>query len=321
MPDLLDDLRRLGGPDRPPPDSARRHALARLQRELDLEPAATRPARLRLGLVTGIAAGVAVAVAAGSALMPSHGPGAREVLQRAVAAVSPDRTEIVVADIQAQQLQGSHVVSSYGTRRVWARQVPGQGTREFRLLQLTDATGSAARKDDESVSYPSPSSAADARLPFDTEEYSATSNRVVVSTGVQSNIGPELFQARVLLAKARDGDGVKLNDATVNGRPAYRLTWTEDTSRAPNDVTVELTLWVDRETYAPLRYTDHSHGTDAQGQPLDQTYKATISGFEQLPDTAANRKQLEMSPHPDARRVSAGDRPWRRAAVTPRRAR
>jgi hypothetical protein len=311
MPDLLDDLRRLGGPDRPPPDSARQHALARLQRELDheLEPAAGRPARLRLRVVAGIAAGVAAALAAGSALVPSHGPGAREILQHAVAAVSPDRTEIIVADIQARQLQRSEVVGSYGTRRIWARQVPGQGTREFRLLQLTDATGAGARKNDESVSYPNPGSAPDARLPFDTEEYSAADNRIVVSTGVQSNIGPELFQARTLLAKARAGDQVKLDDATVNGRAAYRLTWTEDTSRAPNDVTVELTLWVDRATYAPLRYTDHSYGTDAQGRPLDQTYEATISRFDHLPDTNANREQLRMTPHPDARRVSAGGRP------------
>jgi hypothetical protein len=319
MPDLLDDLRRLGGPDRPPSDSARQHALARLQREL--EPATRRPARFRLQLVTGIAAGVAVAVAAGSALMPSHGPGARDILERAAAAVSPDRTEIVVADIDARQLHGSGVVAGYGTRRVWARQVPGQGTREFRSLQLTDAAGSAARKDDELVSYPSPSTEPGPRLPFDTEEYSATSNRIVVSTGVQSNIGPELFQARALLAKARDGDQVKLTDATVHGRPAYQLTWTEDTSRARNDVTVELTLWVDRKTYAPLQYTDHSHGTDVQGRPLDQTYEATISRFDHLPDTATNRAQLEMSPHPNARRVSAGGRRSRRAAVTPRPAR
>jgi hypothetical protein len=307
MPDILVDLRRLGGPDRSPPDGARQHALARLQRELDheLERAAKRHPRLRLHLVAGTAAAVAVVVAAGSALMPSHGPGAREILQRAVAAVTPERTEIVVADFHAQQLQGSDVVASYGTRRVWARQVPGQGTREFRSLQLTDATGSVARKNDESVSYPSPpGSEPDARLPFISEEYSATSDRIVVMNGVQSNIGPELFQARTLLAKARGGNHVKLGDGTVNGRPAYQLTWTEDTSRAPNDVTVELTLWVDRETYAPLQYTDHSQGTDAQGRPLDQTYKATITRFDHLPDTAANREQLKMSPHPNASRVT-----------------
>jgi hypothetical protein len=305
MPDLLVDLRQLGGPDRPPTDGARQQALARLQRELEheLAPAARRRARLRLRLVAATAAGVALAVAAGAALMPSHGPGAREILQRAVAAVSPDRIEIVVADIHAEQLRGSDVVASYGTRRVWARQVPGQGTREFRSLQLTDGTGSVARKADESVSYPSPSSEPDALLPFTSEEYSAAGNRIVVSPGVQSNIGPELFQARALLAKARDGDHVKVSDTTVDGRPAYQLTWTEDTSRVPNDVTIELTLWVDRETYAPLQYTDHSYGTDPQGRPLDQTYMATISRFDHLPDTAANREQLEMSPHPTARRV------------------
>jgi hypothetical protein len=306
MPDLLDDLRRLGGPDRSPPDAARQYALARLQRELDheLEPAVRRHARLRLLLVAGTAAGVAVAVAAGAALMPSHGPGAREILQRAAAAVSPDRTEIVVADIQAQQLAGADVVASYGTRRVWARQVPGQGTREFRSLQLTDGVGSVARKDDELASHPSAGSEPDALLPFVTEEYSAANRRIVVSAGVQSNIGPELFEARALLAKARAGNHVQVNDSTVNGRPAYQLSWTEDTSRAPNDVTVELTLWVDRETYAPLQYTDHTDGISPQGRPLDETYKATISRFDHLPDTAANREQLKLSAHPNARRVT-----------------
>jgi len=79
-------------------------------------------------------------------------------------------------------------------------------------------------------------------------------------------------------------------DATVSGRPAYKLSWTEDTSRAPNDMTIDLTLWIDRDTYAPLRYTDHSFGTDAEGRPFDQTYKATIANFERLSDTAANRE-------------------------------
>jgi hypothetical protein len=126
-----------------------------------------------------------------------------------------------------------------------------------------------------------------------------------VSPGVQSNIGPELFRARALLGKARAGERVTLDaDATVSGRPAYKLSWTEDTSRAPNDVTIDLTLWIDRDTYAPLRYTDHSFGTDAEGRPFDQTYKATIANFERLSDTAANREQLKMSPHPDARRVT-----------------
>jgi hypothetical protein len=90
----------------------------------------------------------------------------------------------------------------------------------------------------------------------------------------------------------------------MNGRPAYKLTWNEDTSRAPNHVTVELALWIDRDTYAPLQYTDHDYGTDTQGRPVDQTYKATISNFDRLPDTAANRELLKMRPHPSAQRMT-----------------
>lgn len=316
MPDLLDDLRRLGGPDRAPSDEARRLTLRRLQREIDDELGATvnaRRPRLRPRVIVGAAAAIAIVAAAASALVPTAGPGAQEILERAAAAIGgAERPEIVVADIRAEQLQGSTVVASYGTRRIWARQVPGRGTQEFRSLQLTDATGSHAKEGDEMVSFPSPSSAPAGMLPFTSAHYSAADNQITVSRGAQGNIGPALFQARALLAKARRGDEVTLDeDATVNGRPAYKVTWIEDTSRAPNKITVKLTLWIDRSTYAPLLFTDHGYGTDAQGRPLDQTYKATVLNFDRLPDTATNRELLEMRPHPGAQRVTrdAGQRP------------
>jgi len=300
VPDLLDDLRRLGGPDRAPSEEARRLTLRRLQREIDAELAGTairRRPRLRPRVIAGAAAALAVGAAAVSALAPSSGPGAQEILERAAAAVGAgDRPEILVADIRAEQLAGSEVSGSYGTTRIWVRQVPGHGTPEFRSLQLA-----GAHAGNELVSFPSPGTA----LPFTSEEYSAADDRIVVRPGTRSAMTPELFEARTLLARARRGDEVALDDkATVDGRPAYKLTWHEDTSRAPNDVTVEVTLWIDRDTYAPLRFTDHDSGTDAQGRPLDQTYRATILNFERLPDTAANRELLEMRPHPGAERVT-----------------
>jgi hypothetical protein len=314
VPDLLDDLRRLGGPDRAPSDDARALTLRRLQREIDAElatgagsrqrprlagaaSAAARRARPRPRVVAGAATAVAIVAAGVSALVPASGPGAQEILERAAAAVGAgEQPEILTADIRAEQLAGSAVSGSYGTTRVWVRQVPGRGTPEFRSLQLA-----GPHAGNELVSFPSPGTA----LPFTSEEYSAADDRIVVRPGTQSAMTPELFEARTLLARARQGDDVALDDnATVNGRPAYRLTWREDTSRAPNDVTVEVTLWIDRDTYAPLQFTDHDTGTDAQGRPLDQTYRATILDFERLPDTAANRELLEMRPHPGAERVT-----------------
>jgi hypothetical protein len=300
VPDLLDDLRHLGGPDRAPSDAARRLTLRRLQREIDAELAGTatsRRPRLRPRVIAGTAAALAVGAAAVTALVPSTGPGAQEILERAAAAVGAgDRPEILVADIRAEQLAGSDVSGSYGSTRIWVRQVPGHGAPEFRSLQLA-----GAHAGNELVSFPSPGTT----LPFTSEEFSAADNRIVVRPGTQSAMTPELFEARTLLAKARRGDDVALDDdATVNGQPAYKLTWREDTSRAPNDVAVQLTLWVDRDTYAPLQFTDHDTGTDAQGRPLDQTYRATIVRFDRLPDTAANRELLKMRPHPGAERVT-----------------
>jgi len=60
---------------------------------------------------------------------------------------------------------------------------------------------------------------------------------------------------------------------------------------------IELSLWVDSETYAPLRYTDHSWGLDASGKPFDQTYFETVQEFKKLPDTRENRELLELGPH------------------------
>ena len=47
-----------------------------------------------------------------------------------------------------------------------------------------------------------------------------------------------------------------------------------------------------KETYEPLRFTDHSWGDDVEGRPFNETFTETVLEFETLPDTAANRKLL-----------------------------
>jgi hypothetical protein len=272
MPDVIAQLRQLGGPAVAPSPEVHRAGLRRLQREIDRE---SRPRRQRrLGLI-GAAVSTAVAAVAALALMPSSGPGAQQVLERAAAAVSADRPEILAANVD----------SAYGAKRIWVRQVPGRGTVEFRMLS---ANG------DELVSYPSAG-----RLPFTTEEYIAADRRLKVEPGTQSSAFPEIFAASDLLRRAQAGQGeIKLSETTVSGRPAYELRWNEDTSRTPNRVTIEQALWVDRETYAPLRFSEHSFGTDVAGKPVDETDTTTISGFRRLPDSPQNRALLKMSPHP-----------------------
>src|SRR4051794_32476014 len=140
MPDLIEDLRTLGGPDQAPSEEAARLGLARLQRQIDLELRPASPARRRRGPALGLAAAatIAVALAAAAALAPAGGPGARTVLERAAAAVRAAEPVILTADIHGRQLRGSDPdpIADYGTNRVWVRRVPGRGTQEFRSLVL-----------------------------------------------------------------------------------------------------------------------------------------------------------------------------------------
>ena len=106
----------------------------------------------------------------------------------------------------------------------------------------------------------------------------------------------EIFRAGALLESSRAGKDVSLDgEATVNGRPAYVLRWNEK-SGPPHWPTIEMTLWVDKETFAPLRFTDHSYGKAVDGKPFDQTYTENVLEFKTLPDTPENRKLLELSP-------------------------
>ena len=56
-----------------------------------------------------------------------------------------------------------------------------------------------------------------------------------------------------------------------------------------------MTLWVDKETYAPLRFSDHSWGKAVDGKPFDTTYTENVVEFKTLPDTPENRRLLELS--------------------------
>ena len=59
-----------------------------------------------------------------------------------------------------------------------------------------------------------------------------------------------------------------------------------------------MTLLVDKETYAPLQFSDHSFGRDVDGKPFDETLTETVDDFQRLPDTPESRALLDMSAHP-----------------------
>ena len=48
---------------------------------------------------------------------------------------------------------------------------------------------------------------------------------------------------------------------------AYVLRWREQ-SGPPHWPKIEMTMWIDKDTYAPLKFTDHSWGKDAAGQAV-----------------------------------------------------
>ena len=62
----------------------------------------------------------------------------------------------------------------------------------------------------------------------------------------------------------------------------------------PHWPVIEMTMWIDKETYAPMRFTDHSWGKAADGKPFDQTYTEEIVDFQTLPDTPENRRLLAL---------------------------
>jgi outer membrane lipoprotein-sorting protein len=232
---------------------------------LDAPPA---PRRRRRRLLALPAVG---AVLAAVVLVPSSAPQAREIVRRASAVVNPD-AGILYARSAAENRHADGTVDSYGTRRVWVH-----GTTAMRWLEDNG---------DEEV-Y----AKGEGTTRFDPKTGKAT--RYADVTMVPNNI----FRASGLLTAARAGKDIKLaGEETIDGRKAYVLRW-EDNHGLPDTLHIELTLWVDQETYAPLRYTDHSWGLDASGKPFDQTYFETVQDFQTLPDTPENRKLLEMGPH------------------------
>ena len=233
---------------------------------LALEPPPRPHRRRRRGLLALPALG---AVLAAVVLVPSSSPQAAEIVRRASAVVAPDGGGILYAKSAAENRHSDGTVDTYGTRQVWVH-----GTTSMRWLQ----------DDGEDEAY----AKGDGTTRFDPRTGKTTKYADV--TMVPNNI----FRASQLLSAAKSGKEIELvGEETVDGRPAYVLRW-NDNHGLPDTLHIQLTLWVDRETYAPLRYTDHSWGLDASGKPFDQTYFETVQEFKKLPDTPENRKLLEL---------------------------
>jgi hypothetical protein len=295
--DVLDRLRHAAGPDLAPSEAAHRHGLTALQAAIDRELAPPRRRRVRPQMAVAIGGLCALALGV-VALMPGRGPEAREVLERAAAAVALDDGAIVYARTESHTRSIDGSIQRFGTREIWVRRVPGATSPHMRSLYTSGLLAGV-----EDVTRPDPNPAAGA-LPSITEEYSPKDDRITVHRGA-AQVPGEIFQARDLLRRSSAGDAeiALTDDAVLNGRRALKLEWEEP---SPPGHHVEMTLWIDPGTYAPLRFMDHGRGTDADGKPYDQTFVATVTAFERLPDTPANRRFLEMGEHPGAERHAAG---------------
>jgi len=234
----------------------------------DFEALPLKPRR-RKRLLAAVPAMAAAALAA-VVLLPASAPQAKEVLKRAVNAMQIDQGGILYAETTVHASNGS----DYGTRRVWVR---GDDVR-FLQVSGTGDTGAGMQE----VTH-------DGTL----TRY-APDGRVLMQEKGMRMVPGDIFRSAALLDAARAGRQVGMEEAMLDDRPAYALHWEEPTS-LPHRAKAEMTLWVDRETYLPLRFASHSWGRDVNDKPFDYTTVENVNTFQRLPDTPENRKLVELS--------------------------
>jgi outer membrane lipoprotein-sorting protein len=226
---------------------------------LVLEPPRRR--RRRLLAFPGLAAVLAAVI-----VLPGSAPQASEIIRRANAAIAPG-DGILYAKSRAERRGADGARESYGTREVWVRGTAMRWLEDTGNEEVSDGSGVA--------------------------RFDRRTGKVAEYPDMQMVAG-EIFRAGELLRSARANRNVELlDDESVGGREAYVLRWHE----RRGGPTIEMTLWVDKETYEPLRFTDHSWGDDVEGRPFDETFTENVLEFETLPDTVQNRKLLLMGPH------------------------
>ena len=226
------------------------------------------PPRRRKRLLAGLPAIAAAAIAA-AVLLPTSAPSAKEVLRSAVDAMALDQGGILYAQTSVRASYGA----DYGTRRIWVR------GDTVRFLQVS-GTGDA------------PAGTQEITRDGTLTRYAPDGHPTMSERGEM--VPGEIFRSAALLDAARAGRQVTLEETTLDGRPAYALHWDEP-SGPPHHPKIEMTLWVDRDTYVPLRFADHSYGRDVNNQPFDETTTETVNTFQRLPDTPENERLLEVN--------------------------
>lgn len=224
----------------------------------------TPPPRRRRRLLAVPALG---AVIAALVVLPSSAPQASEVLRHAVNAVAVDDGGILYARSHASWGPTGGAPAGTSSRQVWV-----QGDTAMRWLE--DRGDQEVFRQGEGTTR-------------------RTADGKVTTEPDMTMVPTEVFRAGGLLRKAQSGTRIQLEESDLDGREVYVLRWDEP-SGPPHFPKIQMTMWIDRETYAPLRFTDHSSGKDAEGKPFDQTYTEDILEFKTLPDTPRNRQLLTL---------------------------
>jgi hypothetical protein len=131
------------------------------------------------------------------------------------------------------------------------------------------------------------------QFPWEQERsYDSTTGKI---TTEQAGFAPSvIFKAHgILEAALRGSRDVRLAGRTmVDGHDAYRLVFSQiDESSAPGERNV---LYVNAETYLPVQLDVQDDGPDMHGNPSMWHLSERVNDVTVLPDSAANRKQLEM---------------------------
>jgi hypothetical protein len=254
--------------------------------------------RRRPVVVAGAVAVAALAVA----LLPSGSP---DVVARAAAALNDPDTILHLVEVD----------TAGNTMETWQ----ADGGRKERWL-YRGGTGKAVESADDwdtksAVSY---SAQNDTLITHTEPDYFRGSPRSLSDGGPGNHVIDDLA---LLLDRARagQGDAYLVGETTVRDTPVYelRIDYTVDVLDMPASGTVKdpttlpthpehmfRTVFINRDTYLPVRIVEHFPAPGAPGGVLEPVTDYTTA--ERLPRTPENEALLRMSPHPGAKQVTEG---------------
>lgn len=278
------------GADDPQPDRPR------LERALQ-----RRSGRRRRGFaITAPALGACAAAA--FALAPAGSPGLAQVLDRATAATAPPPNAIVVIRSRIEGRFWSQENGRTGLSRdeTGVVRLNGEGkpldvrTLQTRRWSSEDGNGRPGAED--VTHYAVAGEVAGA----ESQRYDPATGKTVTERN-SASVPRLAFDAHRLLAAARSGrtDARLEGEATIGGHRTYRLVIANlDGESAVPGIEDRTELYVDTTTYEAVEYRTSSKGraqiAGRQGPAFTSETTQRVLSWQQLPDTPANRRLLQL---------------------------